>query len=188
MVTLSMEPRKWIITIYNNYSLTSYSISCRLTPEMFQLLTNWMLYMLLPSSNDRNYSEHATYMLITNNNRQHRDLILCCCGCIKYVCCPWFEWFICLYFAYCAWAGFGGGKAWEVKLYMCYCSSANVIHVYIAHMLLTSISQNFLRDSHVSVKYKMSCTVAGTSVYCSIKVVEKIWTNSLVLYVSVSIT
>ena len=29
IVILSMEPRKQIITIYNKYSLTSYSISCR---------------------------------------------------------------------------------------------------------------------------------------------------------------
>ena len=29
MAMLSMEPRKWIIALHNNYSLTSYSISCR---------------------------------------------------------------------------------------------------------------------------------------------------------------
>ena len=29
MAILSMEPRKWIITLHNNYCLTSHSISCR---------------------------------------------------------------------------------------------------------------------------------------------------------------
>ena len=31
IMILSMEPRKWIITLHNNYCLTSYSISCRHT-------------------------------------------------------------------------------------------------------------------------------------------------------------
>ena len=35
----------------------------------------------------------------------------------------------------------------------------NVIRAYIALMLLVSISQNFSSNSHVSVKFKLSCTV-----------------------------
>ena len=44
MVTLSMEPRKQIVTLHNNYWLTFYSINCRhfmyLPPEVVQLLAN----------------------------------------------------------------------------------------------------------------------------------------------------
>ena len=29
ITSLSLEPRKWIILLHNNYSLTSYSISCK---------------------------------------------------------------------------------------------------------------------------------------------------------------
>ena len=91
------------------------------------------------------------------------DPILCCRGCIKYICCPWFEWFGHLYFPYCAWAGFGGGEGWKeellcVLLLTC-CTTCNVIRAYIFHMLHTSILQNFLSDSHASVKLKLSCTV-----------------------------
>ena len=65
------------------------------------------------------------YRLITNKY-QSWDPIVCCCGYIKYIRCPWFEWFgyLILYFAYCAWAGFSGTKTWENKLHACYCLCA----------------------------------------------------------------
>ena len=100
---------------------------------------------------------------LTTNKHQRWDPILCCCGYIKYKHRPWFEWFGRLYFAHYAWAGFGGGEAWEDKLHTCYCSHAIqhvTWYVHIACMLLTSISQNFLSDLHASVKLKLSCTVA----------------------------
>ena len=43
---------------------------------------------------------------------------------------------------------------------LCACYTArNVIHAYIVHVLLVSILQNFLSDSHASVKFKLNCTV-----------------------------
>ena len=48
MAMLSMEPKKRIISLYSNYCLTSYSISCRhITYMMLQLLANQMLHVLL---------------------------------------------------------------------------------------------------------------------------------------------
>ena len=46
----------------------------------------------------------------------------------------------------------------SVLLCTCY-TACNVIHAYIVHVLLASILQNFLSDSHASVKFKLSCTV-----------------------------
>ena len=45
-----------------------------------------------------------------------------------------------------------------VLLLMCY-TACNVICIYIGCVLLVSISQNFLSNSHVSVKFKLSCAV-----------------------------
>ena len=47
------------------------------------------------------------------------------------------------------------------KNYTC----ANVICAYIALMLLASISQNFLSDSHASVKFKLSCCMYVCCMY-----------------------
>ena len=65
--------------------------------------------------------------------------------------CPWFEWFGCLYFSYCAWVGFSGGKTPESKLHVCYClhttyTASTVMHAYIAHVQPVSISQTFSTD------------------------------------------
>ena len=109
-----------------------------------------------------------THTLTINNKHQSSELILCCCGCIKYIRCPWFKQFKCLYLVYCAWAGFGGGEAQEDKLHVFYCSCA-IQHVtwYVhthALLLLASISQNFASDLHTSLKFKLSCTVASYNV------------------------
>ena len=86
------------------------------------------------------------------------DPILCCCGCNKYVRCPWFEWFGCLYFAHCAWEGVSGDEAREENLCMCY-TACNVICAFIVSVLHVSIKRNFSSDSHASVKCKLSCIV-----------------------------
>ena len=88
---------------------------------------------------------------------QHWDPILCCCGCIKHVHYPWFEWCGCLYFTYCTWAGFNGGEAWEEKLCMCYCSRA------IQHILW----------------YMHTSLMSYTRVSCKISQVTHMWVSSL---------
>ena len=51
------------------------------------------------------------------------------------------------------------GQTTHVLLLVCY-TARNVICAYIARVLLASTLQNFSCDSHVSVKFKLSCTVA----------------------------
>ena len=45
-------------------------------------------------------------------------------------------------------------------MFACYTAS-NVIHISTARVLVASILWNFLNESHVSIKFKLSCTVAG---------------------------
>ena len=101
---------------------------------------------------------------LTTNKHQHWDPILCCCGYIKYVHCPWFEWFGHLYFAHrCMsriqwWQGMRG-QSTCILLLVCY-TACNVIHTYIACMLLASILWKF---SSTCVNFKFSCTVIRTT-------------------------
>ena len=69
----------------------------------------------------------------TTNKHQRWDLIVCCCGYIKYVHYPWFEWFGSLYTLH---TGFGGIKAQEDKLHTCYCSHAIQHIMWYVHTLL----------------------------------------------------
>ena len=90
------------------------------------------------------------------------------CGCIKYIHCPWFERFGHLYFAYCAWAEFSGGKVQEEKLCACYCLHAIQQHVtWYMHTLstcYTRVSCNISRVTCMQVSsLKLSCTVHGLS-------------------------
>ena len=55
------------------------------------------------------------------------------------------------------------GQTTCVLLLMCYTVS-NVMHAYIAHLPLVSISQNFASDSYAIIKFKLSCTVASYNV------------------------
>ena len=91
--------------------------------------------------------EAHTMSQTSTNKHQCWDLILYFCGCIKYVCCPWFEQLGHLCLANSAWAGSSDGEAREEKLHACYllmCYTAcNIIWTYNAHILLASISQNF---------------------------------------------
>ena len=83
-----------------------------------------------------------------------------CCGCIKYICCLWFEQFGCLYFVYCAWAGFGSGEAREEKLQVYYCLRAIQHVTWYMHTLLAcylQASRKISRAIHMQV-FKQSCT------------------------------
>ena len=77
--------------------------------------------------------------------RTHSPLILstsagtpiCSCVCTHG---QWFEWLRHLYFMYCAWAGFSGGKEQEDKLHACYCLCA-IQHVtwYVCTLLVCNL-------------------------------------------------
>ena len=54
------------------------------------------------------------------------------------------------------------GKTRCVLLLICY-TAHNAICAYIVCVLLTSILQNFSSDLHISVKFKLSCTVHENS-------------------------
>ena len=96
---------------------------------------------------------------LTTNKHQHSDPIVCCCGFIKYIHCPWFGWFGWLYFAHwIRWWRSTWGQTTSVLLLICY-TVCNMIQAYIACVLLASILWHFSCDSHASVKFKLSCTV-----------------------------
>ena len=54
------------------------------------------------------------------------------------------------------------GKTRCVILLVCY-TAHNVIRAYIVCVLLTSILQNFSSDSHINVKFQLSCAVHENS-------------------------
>ena len=83
----------------------------------------------------------------------------CCCVLGRWIssnpatcaCCSWLKWFGGLYFMYCAcirrihrWWGMRG-QTTHVLLFACY-TACNMIHAYIAHVLLVSISQNLFHN------------------------------------------
>ena len=105
------------------------------------------------------------YRLIQTH--QHWDSILCCCGCIKYVHCPWFERFECLYFVYCAWAGFGHGKAREEKLRTCYCSCAIQHITWYVHTSFMCYTQVFWKISRVTRMRVSNLNWAVVYMFCS---------------------
>ena len=81
MVTLSMEPRKQIITLHKNYCLTSYSISCRHIVDSRNVATAGKPNVACVTTilNDRKYSEHLLHthsLLIISVNTRTRYLLL----------------------------------------------------------------------------------------------------------------
>ena len=114
MATLSMEPRKWIITLHNNYWLTSYSISCRHIAWHQECCNCWQTKCCTcyyhPKMIKTSFSMWSPLIINASTGTQYLLLSL-------YY--PWLEWFGCLCFLYCAWAGFIGGEAWEDKLHAC---------------------------------------------------------------------
>ena len=83
---------------------------------------------------------------LTTNKHKRWDPIICCCGHIYTV------QDLNSLDAYILHIGFSDGEAREEILHTCY-TARNVIHAYIARVLLMSISQNFSSDSHERVKF-----------------------------------
>ena len=113
--------------------------------------------------------ESATYTLTTNNKHQCLDLILAAVSILTYICCLWFERFGYLYFMYCAWAGFGGGKPQDNKLHMYYFSCAIACALLFAsyrHHVIWYLHKSLACYLWVSLpayvckyKVKIDCTV-----------------------------
>ena len=113
-----------------------------------------MLHVLL---NDRNYCEH---MLCTHSSLIKVPVMgpdTCCCIYIKNICCSWFERFGHLYFMYCRNQWWWGMRIQTIHVHALY--STNMIFVYIARLLLRSISQVTLlaHTCKCQVKIELHC-------------------------------
>ena len=124
---------------------------------MLQLLVYQMLHVLLPSQNNRNYSEHVLRTHSPLKISTSTGTPICSFVCICY---PWFEWLRQLYFMYYAWAGFSGGKEQEDKLYACYCSRA--IH-HVTWYVCTLLVCNLQVSREISLATLLCCTLMHLS-------------------------
>ena len=120
---------------------------------------------------------------LTTNKHQRWDPILCCCGYIKYKHRPWFEWFGRLYFAHYAWAGFGGGEAWEDKLrtyvllLTCY-TARDVIRaycLYATHKYLTKFLKRLACKCQVKIELYCSIKFCKSVILSESKCLQKLW-------------
>ena len=109
---------------------------------------------------------------------------------IKYVCYSWwlavFEWFRYLYFAYYAWVGFSGGKAWEDKLHVCYYCLHTIQYItWYVHTLLTiklahhkhitCLDDRIIRFISMTHFNSKATPSNDTDYNCHINVVELVW-------------
>ena len=79
MTMLSMELRKWIITLHNNDYLTSYSISFRHITDIRNAATASKLnvaHVTTILKQQKQFGAQAIYTITTNNKHQYWDPML----------------------------------------------------------------------------------------------------------------